>query len=91
MDPPELPNNPTVGQILHIDQDDAVRLTGSLMNDFTREIIQVNLYLTFNGFPLQDPPLKMGKTGNPLRKTTNPPKNCVTASKSCVSADFHFL
>ena len=61
VDPPELPNNPTVGQILHIDQDDAVRLTGSLMNDFTREIIQVNFYLTFNKFPLQDPPLKSEK------------------------------
>ena len=42
VDPPEVPDNPTVGQILNIDQDDAVRLTGSLMNDFTCEIIQVN-------------------------------------------------
>ena len=61
MDPPELPDNPTVGQILHIDQDDAVRLTGSLMNDFTREIVQVYFNLTFNNFPLQDPPLNSEK------------------------------
>ena len=36
-----LPDQPTVGKILHIDQEDALRLTGSLMNEFTREIIQV--------------------------------------------------
>ena len=41
MEPPPLPDKPSVGQILHIDQEDALRLTGSLMNEFTREIIQV--------------------------------------------------
>ena len=41
MEPHPLPDQPTVGQILHIDQEDALRLTGSLMNEFTREIIQV--------------------------------------------------
>ena len=40
-EPPPLPDKPSVGQILHIDQEDALRLTGSLMNEFTREIIQV--------------------------------------------------
>ena len=41
MEPPPLPDQPTVGQILHIDQEDALRLTGSLMNELTHEIIQV--------------------------------------------------
>ena len=41
VEPPPLPDQPTVDQILHIDQDDAQRLTGALMNDFTRKIVQV--------------------------------------------------
>ena len=90
VDPPEVPDNPTVGQILHIDQDDAVRLTGSLMNDFTREIIQVNLYGTFNRFPHQDPPPNNEKLLNRYEKWQIRRKSCVSASKSCASADLHF-
>ena len=80
MEPPPLPDKPLVGQILHIDQEDALRLTGSLMNEFTREIIQVFILKfkigqvsTSGSTPLNR------KIGHPLRKTTNPLKkqgNC---------------
>ena len=81
MEPPPLPDKPAVGQILHIDQEDALRLTGSLMNEFTREIIQVFILKFIIG--------QVSTAGStPLnRKMTNPPKNSVTASKSCASAD----
>ena len=67
--------NQSVGQILHIDQEDALRLTGSLMNEFTREIIQVFI-LKFKKGQVStsgSTPLNR-KIGHPLRKTTNPPK-----------------
>ena len=88
MEPPPLPDKPSVGQILHIDQEDALRLTGSLMNEFTREIIQVFILKFIIGqvSTAGSTPLNR-KIGHPLRKTTNPPKNSVTASKSCASAD----
>ena len=42
-----LPEQPTSAQVLHIDYADANRLTGSLMNDFCREIVQVCIILKF--------------------------------------------
>ena len=42
-----LPEQPTPGQVLHIDSTDAQLLTGSLMNDFCREIVQVCKNLEF--------------------------------------------
>ena len=75
VEPPPLPDQPTVGQILHIDQEDALRFTGSLMNEFTRKIIQVFILKfiigqvsTAGSIPLNR------KIGHPLRKMTNPPK-----------------
>ena len=44
MEPPPLPDQPTVGQILHIDQEDALRLTGSLMNELLAKLYRY-LYL----------------------------------------------
>ena len=44
VDPDEessLPEQPTSAKVLHIDYADANRLTGSLMNDFCQEIVQV--------------------------------------------------
>ena len=75
VEPPPLPDQPTVGQILHIDQEDALRLTGSLMNEFTREIIQVFILKFIIGqvSTAGSTPLNR-KIGHPLRKTTNPPK-----------------
>ena len=75
VEPPPLPDKPSVGQILHIDQEDALRLTGSLMNEFTREIIQVFILKFIIGqvSTAGSTPLNR-KIGHPLRKTTNPPK-----------------
>ena len=42
-----LPEQPTPGQVLHIDSADAQHLTGSLMNDFCQEIVQVCKILEF--------------------------------------------
>ena len=75
MEPPPLPDKPSVGQILHIDQEDALRLTGSLMNEFTREIIQVFILKFIIGqvSTAGSTPLNR-KIGHPLRKMTNPLK-----------------
>ena len=50
METSNLPEHPTPGQILHIDSADAQHLTGSLMNDFCREIVQVCINLEFRTF-----------------------------------------
>ena len=42
-----LPEQPTPGQVLHIDSADAQCLTGSLMNEFCHEIVQVCKNLEF--------------------------------------------
>ena len=68
-----LPEQPTPGQVLHIDSADAQRLTGSLMNDFCREIVQVCKNLEFRvEFRI---PIKISlttqKVVEPLRKVTH--------------------
>ena len=45
-----LPDQPTSAQVLHIDTSEADRLTGSLMNDFCREVVQVCINLKFRSF-----------------------------------------
>ena len=86
MEPTPLPDKASVGQILHIDQEDALRLTGSLMNEFTREIIQVFILKFIIGqiSTAGSTPLNR-KIGHPLRKTTNPPKKqCNCFEKLCI-------
>ena len=45
-----LPDQPTSAQVLHIDTSEADRLTGSLMNDFCSEVVQVCINLKFRSF-----------------------------------------
>ena len=46
VDTSNLPEHQTPGQILHIDAADAQHLTGSVMNDFCCEIVQVCINFT---------------------------------------------
>ena len=69
-----LPEHPTPGQILHIDTSDAVHLTGSLMNDFCCEIVQVCINFEFKSYPPPQHPPHHQKTVEPLRKVTHPLK-----------------
>ena len=42
--------NPTNADILHLDPEEADRLAGSIMNDFSRELVMVNykFYITYD-------------------------------------------
>ena len=68
-----LPEQPTPGQVLHIDSADAQHLTGSLMNDFCCKIVQVCKNLEFRA---------PTPSGSP-----QPLKSCRTAMKSDTSIE----
>ena len=63
-----LPDQPTPGQVLHNDSADAQRLTGSLMNDFCHEIVQVCKNLEFRVFTLSGSPSPPEKLQNRYEK-----------------------
>ena len=80
-----LPEQPTPGQVLHIDSADAQRLTGSLMND-------LEFRVEFR-IPIRIP-LTTQKVVEPLQKVMHQPKiteNCMSARKNCASASNIFL
>ena len=74
-----LPEQPTPGQVLHIDSADAQRLTGSLMND-------LEFRVEFR-IPIRIP-LTTQKVVELLRKVMHPPKimeNCISTQKNFTS------
>ena len=51
-DPTCLLENPTPGDILHIDKDDAERVSGALLNQYNRKLVKVFNLIFFNSSPV---------------------------------------
>ena len=51
-DPTCLLENPTPGDILHIDKEDAERVSGALLNQYNRKLVKVFNLIFFNSSPV---------------------------------------
>ena len=51
-DPTCLLENPTPGDILHIDEEDAERVSGALLNQYNRKLVKVFNLIFFNSSPV---------------------------------------